>query len=266
MMPLKKILDSYYGKIFPISGGSGGSKDDPIIITTEDRNDAAITQYEILRFFFEGNGWIWSQNSREFIPYGDSLIEKVSSEVKYIDENSPSLIITEKRNFYFDVTMLSLKNGEKLPPITIKLSEPYGSTIHKQIRWLHFDKIFNNETLIRGAGYTLFYSAPQIKTSLYIYNSQKDEAIISNPDEEASREFKNVCAMTEASLPTFSILSEHKLNNSYWKVYVISDGSTFVILAPYKNYFVKCRTTISTHESFIWDCAVESLKSLFYHL
>ena len=262
-MKLKELLLKDFNIDLPISGSFGQSKDSPIVILTDNQEEASLTQYQILKCIYSVSEFTWRQTERSYIDSSAGLIEKVSSDVKYINKDDESQIITEKRNFYFDLSLLNIDITKKLSPPLISLPQPYNTKISQQLTWLHFDRMFNNENICNGAGFTLFYSLPFTKCSIYIYNNNAQKEIETNPDHATKTEFTNICKSIESSNNIIDILSEHKMNNSYWKVYKTNTGYTLAIIAPYKNHFIKSRTTISTEEGFIWDCTINSLKSLF---
>ncbi len=113
-MDLKQMLLDDFGKNLPIAGGLGQSVEEPIRITTSDPVEAGLAQLEIARCIYGMNGWYWRATESTTIPSSSGLFEKFSSEVKYAEGHE---IITEKRNFYFDISGVDVTSGQQLPNV-----------------------------------------------------------------------------------------------------------------------------------------------------
>lgn len=100
-MNLKKFLKADFGIDFPITGGTGNSIDNPIILHKEEPNDYTSVEYEILRCLGEGRGVEWKLLKQELLFHNDKRFDKISIETK---ESTDTEVITTIENYYFDIT------------------------------------------------------------------------------------------------------------------------------------------------------------------
>ena len=103
---LRNLLKDEFDIDLPISGGMGQSINDPIVIGTPDKLVASRVEMDVLRCINKQLGRHWRLTSK--LRINDDLnchIEKVSFEAKYQEGDK---IITDTRNFYFDISSLAL--------------------------------------------------------------------------------------------------------------------------------------------------------------
>ena len=110
-MTLREMLHKDFGIDLPIAGGWGQSADDPILLTSQDPDEAALVQLEIARRIYGVQGWYWRQIERTSAGVVGADIEKFSSEVKYIEGDQ---VVTEKRNLYFDLSSVIIADAARL--------------------------------------------------------------------------------------------------------------------------------------------------------
>ena len=110
-MALRQMLLKEFKKNLPISGGIGQSLDEPIVITTSDPEDAALTQLEVARCIYGFNGRYWRLIERTAVPTDVGRIEKMSCEIKFIEDDQ---VITETRNFYFDLSHALVRSSSSV--------------------------------------------------------------------------------------------------------------------------------------------------------
>lgn len=113
-------------------------------------------------------------------------IEKMSCEIKFIEGDQ---VITETRNFYFDLSAVRLQSDEVLPNTYVSLGDRFGVSLPWQLGWFHFDRLIDNETDNPGLGMSVAYSAPEAKLMIYAYDKEQSQTIIDQPDESVLKEF-----------------------------------------------------------------------------
>jgi hypothetical protein len=100
-MNLRELLKADFDIDFPISGGTGNSIDNPIIIHKVEPNDFVSLEYGILRCLGEGRGIEWKFHKQELLSHNDNRFDKISIEIKELTETE---VITTVENYYFDIT------------------------------------------------------------------------------------------------------------------------------------------------------------------
>jgi hypothetical protein len=100
-MDLRKLLKDDFGIDFPISGGAGSSRDQPIIIHRQDPNDYTSVEYGILRCLGVGRGIEWKVLKQSLINHNDRQLDQLKIETTQL---TPTQKITQVENYYFDIT------------------------------------------------------------------------------------------------------------------------------------------------------------------
>lgn len=100
-MTLKELLKNDFGVELPISGGTGNSIDNAIIIHLEGMNDYVGTEYTILRCIGIGRRIEWETLGQQLMSHNNKKIDKIKIETK---QTTDSEIITQVENYYFDIS------------------------------------------------------------------------------------------------------------------------------------------------------------------
>lgn len=90
-----------FGIDFPISGGIGNSRDNPIVTHREGPNDYTSIEYGILKCIGTGRGIEWELLQQALLSYNGRRLEQIKIQTK---ETTASEIITQVENYYFDIT------------------------------------------------------------------------------------------------------------------------------------------------------------------
>jgi hypothetical protein len=98
---LRELLLNNFDVDLPISGGFGGSKDDPIILLAEARPDYVATEYTILRCIGMVRRVEWKQKQQTLLMHMGRFLDQIKIETI---ETSETEIITSTVNYYFDVS------------------------------------------------------------------------------------------------------------------------------------------------------------------
>ncbi len=98
---LKELLKNDFGIDFPISGGTGNSIDNPIVIHRTGSNDYTATEYAILRCLGIGRRIDWKLLRQSLIHQNGKVFDQMKIETRMVTEDE---IITCIENYYFDIT------------------------------------------------------------------------------------------------------------------------------------------------------------------
>lgn len=98
---LRALLKADFDIDFPISGGSGGLRESPIVIHYHEPNDYVSVEYNILRCLGKGRGIEWKVIQQALLHIEGRSIDQLKIETKEITEHE---VITQTENYYFDVT------------------------------------------------------------------------------------------------------------------------------------------------------------------
>lgn len=98
---LKEQLAEDFGVDFPISGGFGNSRDNPIIIHRVIPNDYTSVEYGVLKCLGIGRRIEWKLVGQTLMSHAGRRIDQIKIETI---ETTEEEIITQIENFYFDIT------------------------------------------------------------------------------------------------------------------------------------------------------------------
>ncbi|MFC1591343.1 hypothetical protein ACFL43_02345 [Thermodesulfobacteriota bacterium] len=98
---LGKLLKSDFDIDFPISGGSGNSRDNPIVIHKVEPNDYTSVEYGVLRCLGIGRGIEWNTINQSVLHEDGRTLDQIKIETK---ETTEKEVITKIENYYFDIT------------------------------------------------------------------------------------------------------------------------------------------------------------------
>jgi hypothetical protein len=173
-----------WGTDLPIRGGSGSSREDPIIIiTTPDADTVAATHLLTLRGIGRGRRIFWRTVAHTLLGDPWPGIEQFQIETVQLTDTQQmtSQIITQTEDYYFDVSaMIAAQQRWLSPPVPVH-HDVSGLAFPFEIGWLHFDSALDYESRSPGLGYSLLYGAPGIKATLYVY----DLGLAAIPDDVA---------------------------------------------------------------------------------
>lgn len=100
-MDLRRLLQKDFGIDFPISGGSGNSRDNAICIHRQDPNDYTSVEYGILKCIGYGRRIEWKLLQQETLHYNGRTLDKLKIETQAITDDE---VITQVENYYFDIS------------------------------------------------------------------------------------------------------------------------------------------------------------------
>jgi len=100
-MDLRQLLKADFDIDFPISGGTGNSRDNPIVIHRQVPNDYTSVEYGILRCLGIGRRMEWKVIQQSIIEHNGRTLDQLKIETK---ETTESEVVTQIENYYFDIT------------------------------------------------------------------------------------------------------------------------------------------------------------------
>lgn len=100
-MNLRELLLRDFNIDFPISGGTGNSRDNPIVIHRQVPNDYTSVEYGVLECLGIGRRIEWKVIQQALMDHNDRTLDQLKVETKQITETE---IITQIENYYFDIT------------------------------------------------------------------------------------------------------------------------------------------------------------------
>jgi hypothetical protein len=163
---LRSLAKRDCGLNLKITGGFGGSANDPIIVTSLDPVEAASTEMLALRCIGKGRGILWRTLARTMSEVGGKWLMQVKIETKAINGTE---IVKQRENYYFDVA--AADPGHKgLPPAPGFIDPKTGLKLAYEVGWLHLDGVTNNEAENPGLGYSVAYAAPGLKVTVFVYD------------------------------------------------------------------------------------------------
>ncbi|MBS1232725.1 MAG: hypothetical protein H6R42_379 [Nitrospirae bacterium] len=100
-MNLRQVLKDEFGIDFPISGGPGTSRENPIIIHHTIPNDYTSVEYAILQCLGLGREIAWKLLQQLTLNHNERTLDRLKIETTQVTEGE---IITQVENYYFDIT------------------------------------------------------------------------------------------------------------------------------------------------------------------
>ena len=100
-MDLKERLAEDFDIDFPISGGTGNSRDNAIVIHRQIPNDYTAVEYGILRCLGIGRRIEWKVIQQDVLKHIDRTLDQLKIETK---ETTETEVVTRIENYYFDIT------------------------------------------------------------------------------------------------------------------------------------------------------------------
>jgi hypothetical protein len=100
-MNLKKMCFERYGLDFPISGGSGYTLSDPIIIHNSGVSDYIQIEYSIINCIARNRELDWEKIGQELLNHKESKIDRIKICTKSTSKQDE---IHRIENYYFDIT------------------------------------------------------------------------------------------------------------------------------------------------------------------
>ena len=94
------LLDDF-GVDFPISGGTGNSRNSPIVIHHQTPNDYTAVVYGVLRHLGIGRHIEWKLLQTSLFEHNGRKLEQMKIETKW---NTETEVVTQIENYYFDLT------------------------------------------------------------------------------------------------------------------------------------------------------------------
>lgn len=255
---LKEMLKRDFGKDLKISNGLGNSVEDPIVLETQSAQEASWTQMEVARCIFRRLGWHWKLVARADVLVVGRRIEKFSCEVIRTDGDE---VISETRNFYFDVSCIDLEGQNITPNCSLSLGAGTGMRLPYQFAWFHFDSLINNEQDYPGMGVSVAYSAPFSKATLYIYN----KGLLSTGEiltaTQVESEFSSATQDFFNANPGAKKISEKMNSNMLFRAFEDGDAYSVLTLSSTGEHFFKLRTTLTpSNEKYTFECLWESVN------
>ncbi len=100
-MVLRQLLKADFAIDFPISGGTGNSRDNLIVIHRQVLNDYISVEYGILSCLGKGREIEWKVLQQSFFDHNGRKLDQLKIETK---ESTDIELITQIENYYFDIT------------------------------------------------------------------------------------------------------------------------------------------------------------------
>ena len=255
-MTIKEQIKRDFGYDLPISGGLGMSSDAPIILHVGTWRDSSVVISIYCRCIFGANGWYWRHNSSQLVPDND-LVLKISSDVKYVEDEQ---IITEKRNFYFDISSIDQTKPDRLYDPRVAIESPANLYIPYELGWFHYDNHIINEAEYPGMGVSIAFSAPQSKLTLFLYNKGQPEFILKQAIDARRQEFAAAIHDFELVNNSANLVQSVDEQEYLFNIYYVDDALMVVGISTFNGMFMKFRlTNTNGSESFETECAMDTI-------
>ncbi len=237
---LREMLRGDWGDDLPIAGGFGQSAKDPIVVTASGAEVVARTQMHVLRGLGRGRRIIWRTLGRRFT---DDFPGVEQFKIKTV-QTTPTEVITQIENYYFDVSALLEKASELANGLEVG-----GSLVMPvpcELGWLHCSGIVDNNAHSPGAGHTVACGAPGIKATLYVYDWNCMDIPSSVEDPIALAEFEGA-ALAISQQPHMEAWPDPEFDGKclrrYFKIGRSAEQGGLVALTTCNRKFLKMRAT-----------------------
>lgn len=256
-MDLRTFLERDFGSQLEIAGGYGQSQGDPIIVLNSNPIDASVTEMHVLRAIGKGRGMLWRTIARTSVEDSQRSLERIQIETMEVTESE---VITQRENYYFDVSM-AVAPGAHLPTVIAfsdgrtKLVLPY------ELGWIHFDGITVYEPASAGLGQAISYGAPGIKATIYVYDMNRTDIPFAIDESVALNEFEAAVSELTEVHPTAAQLHEFtRYKRLLIQTFRIDDCLTILALGIFRGKFVKLRLT-HTDDPILVNVVLQSIEA-----
>lgn len=258
---LKELLLNDFKIDLPISGGTGQSINDSIVINTPLKDVASRVEMDVIRCINLKLGRHWRLIGKQHISNThQTQIEKVRYESKYVEDDQ---VITETLNMYFDVTSLELSVDEITPNCYVSVGNDARFCMPYQLGWLNFSSSTDNEQVQRGAGLTVAYGAPGTKATIFIYNKSLDMIDPVLTPELFEDEFNAAVHDILSMNPNAETLNAVQKDSYKFQAFDIASDYSAVLIGIKDNHFLKTRVTLAnTNDKYVFDCMMQSLSAV----
>lgn len=163
---IKEMLHRDFGYELDIAGGSGQSKDDPMIINASTLEQASHTELLFLRGLGRGRKVFWRLLETNLVDEAGKILVQRKIETKEFTQDK---IIVQTENYYFDRAKAPVSAGANIGLDIAHTDVAIGIAFPSEIGWLHFENIVDYEGRQPGLGYSLAYNAPAFTATVYVY-------------------------------------------------------------------------------------------------
>jgi hypothetical protein len=260
---LHDLLLRDWGTDLPITGGFGGSREDPIVITATDPETVKLTKLNTLRGIGRGRGIFWRTMACAMLGEQWPGIEQFKIETVELTDTQA---VTQTENYYFDVSAMMSVNASSCSASAAIHSDASGLVLPYEIGWVHFDNASNNEQQVPGLGFSLHYKAPTIVFSVYVYDrgysdipDDVNDPLVRQEFDIAHRDFVNLHPnfVTWPDRPR----SQDRLERFYRIENDDGREASLLLLTTARRRFIKARLTWA-RDPLIDRLAIESVDSL----
>jgi len=98
---IRELIRNDFGVDLPISGGSGNSIDNPVVIDKHDPPDYTSVEYAFLKYIGIGRGIKWKLIKQELLEHEGKSYDKLK--IKTVQQTEDE-VITQIENYYFDIS------------------------------------------------------------------------------------------------------------------------------------------------------------------
>jgi hypothetical protein len=231
-MNIRELLKHDAGIEVRISGGTG-RRDDPYVIEECSKDEAALTQVQLLQGIGNGLGEIWRIIDWRPCDIG-SATEVIQIEALRFTQTE---IETSTRNIYFNTQFVS-GNPYKLHPLTAWQGSTKFPVLPFELGWLHFVNSVSNSSSEILFDQMVFYSGAGAKATVYIYSKQSNGAGATR-DAELERVAAMVVLNPELEEPGPRL----EVGPFAMKFFISADDITAAGVAEFGAYFIKVRLT-----------------------
>lgn len=247
-------LRADFGIDLPISGGSGNSRSDPIVLELQCPDEASKIEMTVAKCIYGRLGMHWRSVAKSIV---ESTIQKHTFEVKFAEGDQ---IVTERRNFYFDLRNVALPEHNTTPLCLCDLPVTTDSKVPYEIGWLHFDQAIDNELTQQGLGLSVALSAPQTKVMIYRYGYGRNDLVYSDAPNIVHSEFEDATQDILKLTHGLKLVQDIEEPNFLFRSFVAENLFTLLVLGLYEGQFYKVRATIDgASDQYIYDCLFESI-------
>lgn len=256
-MDLRKLLKVDLGVDLPISGGTGQSREDPIVVVVSDPIDIVRTQMLLLRGLGRGRQIFWRKLQRALLGSEWPGIEQLKIETVQLTRDQQ---ITATENYYFETQMAKARQWQDCP--LIAYADANGVLIPYELGWLHFENKTQNKPEL---GVSLAFGAPGIKATVYVYDSGLSDLAPGTADNRLHAEFDKAAQGILMTSPDTEAWADPepspRCRVRYYRSGQDAIDATVLWMTVEQGKFVKARLTW-TRDKFIDQVGNGFLRSL----
>lgn len=239
---LKDMLKKDFDLDVDIAGGLGQSADDPIVVLSSTDYESVKTELLVLRGLGLGRGIFWRTLETNMLTGSSGPIIQRKIETKDVQKEQ---VVTQTEAYYFRRIARSSARHPPQSAHIVRYDDSIDIGFPYELSWLHFDDVVDNEHLSSSLGYSIFYNAPGIKATIYVYPTPTGSFATTIYLDELKKARSEIIGIYGENFAEYEWEIQDLRDHAIYSFIPADDPSTtsFLMVTMWQSHFIKIRAT-----------------------